>query len=177
MNEEAEKILKYFKQESIKNNELKKYSEEEIIIIKLHFKHLTNFNAAILKSLTEEDLINILKLKAKELGRSPHNTEMIFPKAIIFIDKFGSWENALSNAGLELLKEKPLSNNEIDALNVIKEKYIELNRVPFCYDVDELTLGRVLRFFGSWNNALIKAGFTPNVVHPKRSIKQEKKSI
>jgi len=49
---------------------------------------------------TEEELINILIDKKNKLGRNPINKDIKFPRPIIFIDKFNSWENALKEARL-----------------------------------------------------------------------------
>ena len=50
---------------------------------------------------TEEELINILIDKRNKLGRNPINKDIKFPRPIIFIDKFNSWENALKEARLD----------------------------------------------------------------------------
>ena len=50
---------------------------------------------------TEEELINILIDKKNKLGRNPINKDIKFPRPIIFIDKFNSWENALKEARLD----------------------------------------------------------------------------
>ena len=46
-------------------------------------------------------MINILVDKKNKLGRNPTNKDIKFPRSIIFIDKFGSWEQALLEAGLD----------------------------------------------------------------------------
>ena len=68
--------------------------------IKAYFKSLAGLYDYLTEGYTEEELINILLDKKNKLGKNPTNKDMKFPRAIIFIDKFESWENALKEAGL-----------------------------------------------------------------------------
>ena len=68
--------------------------------IKVYFKSLAGLYDYLTEGYTEEELINILLDKKNKLGKNPTNKDMKFPRAIIFIDKFESWENALKEAGL-----------------------------------------------------------------------------
>jgi sulfur relay (sulfurtransferase) DsrC/TusE family protein len=49
-----------------------------------------------------------------------------------------------------------------ELLNYIKELYIKLERTPTKRDLEKYDAGTYKRHFGSWNNALIKAGFNIN---------------
>ena len=51
-------------------------------------------------SYSKEELIQIIQQKYERLGRIPNNKEMKIPQAIVFIEKFGSWNNALKEANL-----------------------------------------------------------------------------
>ena len=53
-----------------------------------------------IKKETDEELIEILKNKAKELNKIPSIREMSNPSASSYIVRFGSWENAYKEAGL-----------------------------------------------------------------------------
>jgi len=53
-----------------------------------------------IKKETDEELIEILKNKAKELNKIPSIREMSNPSASSYIVRFGSWENALIAAEL-----------------------------------------------------------------------------
>ena len=56
-----------------------------------------------------------------------------------------------------------------ELLNYIKELYTKLGRTPTKRDLEKYDVGTYIRHFGSWNNALIKAGFDVN----RRSYKDE----
>ena len=53
-----------------------------------------------------ETLIKVLQSLAKDLGRTPMmkdlTSEENFPECTVFKDRFGSWNNALRTAGLEI---------------------------------------------------------------------------
>ena len=84
------------------------YTEEEINSlflegeIKVYFKSLAGINNYLNEEYTKEELINILNDKRNKLERNPTNKDIKFPRPIIFIDKFGSWGNALKEAGLDV---------------------------------------------------------------------------
>jgi hypothetical protein len=68
--------------------------------MKLYFRSYTGLCSYLESEYSKEELIKILKNKAKKLGRPPVGKDMILPRAIIFIDMFGSWNNCLKAAGL-----------------------------------------------------------------------------
>jgi polyhydroxyalkanoate synthesis regulator phasin len=68
--------------------------------MKLYFRSYTGLCSYLESEYSKEELIKIIKNKAKKLGRSPVGKDMILPRAIIFIDMFGSWNNCLKAAGL-----------------------------------------------------------------------------
>ena len=98
----AQKIIKDFAYEKERNP-----TEEEIDNlfsdgeIKVYFKSLSGIYDYLTEGYTKEELIDILIDKRNKLGRTPTNKDIKFPRAIIFIDKFDSWENALKEAGLD----------------------------------------------------------------------------
>jgi len=69
--------------------------------IKVYFKSLVGLYNYLNEGYTKEELINILVDKRNKLDRNPINKDIKFPRPIIFIDKFESWENALKEAGLD----------------------------------------------------------------------------
>jgi hypothetical protein len=64
-------------------------------VIKEYFGVYSKLEKIISNSFTKKDLIKILKKKEKQLGRMPINKDMKFPKAIVFIDAFGCWDEAI----------------------------------------------------------------------------------
>jgi len=49
---------------------------------------------------TKEKMIEILINKSKELGRIPSSSDTMHPSTKTYVNKFGSWNNALFEAGL-----------------------------------------------------------------------------
>jgi hypothetical protein len=67
---------------------------------------------------------------------------------------------------MALLIQELLNQNEISVLKdfileVIKRRHDETGNVPTVTNFNDLSL-IIFRLFGSWNNALIEAGLTPN---------------
>ena len=102
--EAKEIIQKKIKQFAIDKNRLP--TEEEVFKLisigelKTYFKSLTGLNEFLESDYTKEELIEILKNKKNELNRLPTGKDMKIPRGIIFINQFGSWENAYKEAGL-----------------------------------------------------------------------------
>lgn len=64
-------------------------------LIKEYFGSYNKLEKIVNTSYTKEDLVRILKKKKGKLGRIPSGRDMKFPRAIVFIDKFGSWQKAI----------------------------------------------------------------------------------
>jgi len=64
-------------------------------LIKEYFGTYNKVEKVITNEYTKKDLLKILKNKKEKLGRIPSNKDMKFPMAIVFIDKFGSWQEAI----------------------------------------------------------------------------------
>jgi hypothetical protein len=116
---------------------------------------------------TKEELIDILKQKYKELGRIPKNTDFKYskPNTVTFQNTFGSWNNALIKAFKNEVKEEKdcinvKSYNKDELIEILKEKYIELGRVPKLHDFDKTNpcKNTFISRFGSWRKALIESG-------------------
>jgi len=89
----AYQVERYPTEEEVENI----FSQGEI---KVYFKSFAGLYDYLSEGYTEEELINILIDKKNKLGKNPTNKDIKFPRAIIFIDKFESWENALKESGL-----------------------------------------------------------------------------
>ena len=64
-------------------------------LIKEYFGTYKKVEKVIVNEYTKKELTKILKKKQEKLGRVPSNKDMKFPMAIVFIDKFGSWQEAI----------------------------------------------------------------------------------
>ena len=100
---------------------------------------------------TKEELLDIIRAKAEELGRAPFGYEI--PQRKVIVKNFGSWDNALEAAGLYINRQK---YTDEQLLEIIKEKAKELGRKPRRKDISQADT--IAKRFGSWNKALEAAG-------------------
>lgn len=113
---------------------------------------------------SNEQLIEILKDKTKELGRTPSVRDLSSPNQTIYIKRFGSLDEAFKKANLQrVIYRKPKKVKEIklkkeltkeDLLQKIKDKIIELDRIPTAKDMKKPSYRTYYRYFDSWSNAL-----------------------
>lgn len=95
-----EDVLKNLKEICINKERL--LDKEEIYdlypegLVKEYFGSYSMLKKILENDYTQTELIEILKKKTKKLNRIPTNKDMKFPKAIVFIDKFDSWKNAIN---------------------------------------------------------------------------------
>ncbi|KIR03253.1 hypothetical protein P261_02068 [Lachnospiraceae bacterium TWA4] len=131
-------------------------------------------------TLSDEELLDILREKAKELnGRAPIRSEIESRYQVIIKNRFGPWNNAIRKAGLvpstgpksekkedylspnELMKKMPKPYEEYsdaELLDIIIKKKNDLGRPP---KTKELKLEERLFLsmrFGSISKAYVKAG-------------------
>jgi hypothetical protein len=122
--------------------------------------------------ISEEECISELQRVSKILGRSALSSKEFSQHARFthhpVIERFGSWQNALAQAGLELCEQ---SKREI--LLSPKECIQEMQRVAHLLQQSYLTTDqfdanaqfssyRVVRVFGRWHKALAAAGLQPS---------------
>lgn len=111
------------------------------------------------KKYTDEDLIEILQQKTKELGRSPKAKEVKQCSAII--KHFGSFNKGLEAAGLKPNRKRSKNRYTKEKLiEILQKRYKELGRTPKTKEVAEYQI--ILKHFGSFNAGLKAAGLTPN---------------
>ena len=120
------------------------------------------------KNYTDDELIMMLRKKAKQLGRTPKSREVTadseMPNALTYQNKFGSFNAALTAAGLIPTTTRWQSKNwtKKELISALKKLRKALGRTPKSTDLKEdLTvppLSAYLRTFSTWNNALKAAG-------------------
>ena len=112
---------------------------------------LAGMGAESFPSYTDEELLEVLKGKADELGRAPLTTEL--PQSDTIAERFGGWNSALTKIGLDSThKITTLS----DWVEIAEAKAKELGRTLTPADFENYL--EILLAAGSWNNLLRKAG-------------------
>ena len=144
---------------------------------KLYVRRFGSWNEALDKAglepnmernISDEDLINEIQRLADELDRPPklEDMDVLGTYGILtYQRRFGSWNEALDEAGLEPNMEMNISDE--DLINEIQRLADELGKTPTESDMDVLgTYGitTYYRRFGSWNEALDEAGLEKNLV-------------
>jgi len=114
--------------------------------------------------LGDEQLLSALAELGEDLGQRPTSRDMLHegPHSVkIYEDRFGCWANAVEKAGFE--RPSDLTNDEL--LKNLRELGERLDRTPTQDDMNELGPHGHKTYdqrFGSWNDGLKEAGFTPN---------------
>ena len=128
---------------------------------------------------SDEYLIKCYKEIVNYYNRQPSLTEIDeyvkdkknFPSARTFASRFNGIDNLHKLCGFEI-DENRLSYQKEFLINELKRFYKENGRVPTSNEFDKANTGYPSRktynkYFGSFNNALILAGFTPRKGRPK----------
>lgn len=117
---------------------------------------------------TDEKLLEYLRLFNKENGRTPESREFDciadYPSSRTYKKRFGSWNNAIKIAGLQITRFMNITNKELleylrlfnkkNGRSPIMEDFNNSKKYP-CYNTYQ-------RHFGSWNNALKMAELQTN---------------
>jgi hypothetical protein len=118
-------------------------------------------------NISRQKLINELQRLAKNRGAPPKQMELMSSEAKFsfrpYIDEFGSWNEALQAAGLEVHSRSDIPEQElIDKLQRFAE---ELGDTPSCTEMDRkgpFSANAYTNEFGSWNEALQAANLELN---------------
>ena len=142
----------FLRESGLEINYVSKYSKEELIKLLIKFKEQNNRSPKL------EDLIN------KE-----HT-----PSISCFFRHFGSWNNALREAGLTINVRKDYTKKEL--LLLLKKKSKELGRAPIQKEMNSdknyPTSPLYQKYFGSWNNALREANLETKYIFRKWTKKE-----
>lgn len=136
----------------------------------IHFKTWNNalkiagLKVNVRKDFTEKELLNLLRKKAKRLGRSPKmddmNSDKNMPSATTYQAYFETFNKALALAGLNVKYQFRKWNKE-EVIFHLRQKYDELGEPPGIRDFDKdprtPAKNTVRKLFGNWTNALREA--------------------
>ncbi|WP_434576979.1 homing endonuclease associated repeat-containing protein [Thermoanaerobacterium thermosaccharolyticum] len=128
---------------------------------------------ASFKSLSDDEMLDRLIEVCKTLGRVPKRLEFSkygLPSPTTYIEHFGmSAANLLKKHGYIFIYSFRKNMSEQQLIDELKEIVRLLGHVPSISEIDRLAKNSIYsssfiyrKFFGSWNNALKKAGFEPN---------------
>jgi len=114
-------------------------------------------------------LINKIKILSLRLGRVPTSNDLgrknNMPDRSVFEKRFGSWNNALRQAGFEINCDYRVWTKE-ELLKKLREKAMELRRCPTQRDVNNdpsmPAKNNYRKYFRSFNGAIRKAGLNVN---------------
>jgi hypothetical protein len=120
-------------------------------------------------TVSESDLLDELVRLTNELGEVPRVPDMREEGGYgvkVYQRKFGSWNDAIKQADLEVRREMDVSKSVL--LNELVRLSEELGRTPSKQDMAQyglFTAGPYYNQFGLWNDALREAGLEVRKVH------------
>lgn len=128
--------------------------------------------------ITDEELIQSLKSLAKKLGRAPSSQEFDEKTKYwhgVIANRFGSYSQAIRDIGYEPIAPKDVSDEKL--LQDLREIEEKAGRAPRIGDLKEsgsvsTSMPYVTRF-GSWADALEKAGIEPETTQRVKISKEE----
>lgn len=129
----------------------------------------------------KEELIQILQEKAKKLKRAPKKRDIQY-NSYWYKLYFGSWENALLEAGVKkrkdpdaiVVKRAPYQKHitKQEWIRRLQKEAAEKGRTPLYTEFQGTH--HIIRQFGSWNEGLIAAGLK---VNKRRKTKKKTEEI
>ena len=117
-------------------------------------------------NIDKSDLIDELRRLAVALSRTPTSRDMDNRGEYgtsTYIDVFGSWNDAVQEAGLEIVRQRDVSRDEM--ISEIQRLADELGKPPAVHqmrDQGKFGVTTISREFGTWSAALEHAGYEPN---------------
>lgn len=138
-----------------------------------------SWNAALLAAgftehsyLDKEELIQVLQDYYTEYGETPttriFNADTRYPNSITYKRHFGSWNTALELADIPVKQHKPKVLYSKDYMLTSIRAYVQKHKkipttVEFDADKDFPSATTVVKYCGSWGQAIIDAGYTPDI--------------
>jgi len=117
------------------------------------------------QNIAKSDLRKEMERLADELGRTPTSRDMAENgkySTAIYSRRFGSWNDAVQEAGLELIRERCVPTEEL--LNELDRVGEKLGHAPTTVQMKrygDYGVSTYTSEFGTWNDAVLEAGFEP----------------
>ena len=119
---------------------------------------------------SSEELISQVQMLAKELGETPTMQEFNDDPRVVKVNvvkkRFGSWNEFLEKAGLEINRRRAVGVSREEMIGQVHMLARELKRTPTATEFDEdprtVSFTAVKNRFGSWNALLDEAGLAQN---------------
>jgi hypothetical protein len=116
-------------------------------------------------NISESDLIGELHRLADELGRTPTSRDMADDGKYgtsTYVNKFGSWNDAIQQADLEIVRHRDVSREEmIIEIQRLADKLGQPPTVDQMRYQGQFGASTISSEFGSWNAAVVEAGYEP----------------
>ena len=127
---------------------------------------------ALYDLLTNDDLLDIMKNRAKQLGHSPSQKEMFWVLREYIKVRFKKWPTALRLAGLPTSAgggPKPEHDRLKELLTAVRERAVELGRIPHPKDMPKVC-GELGKYMDTWGQVIKAAGIQKCFVKKKSSL-------
>ncbi|MGB8453678.1 MAG: hypothetical protein WCD89_15305 [Anaerocolumna sp.] len=153
---------------SSENKELGKENEESDI--KRTYSLSSSSGKQLYKSLSDQQLLHVITVIAKEVGHSPSQKEVFWIWREYIKLRFKKWPYALSAAGLAknagkggltLVQAQAAKKNYDQLVLDIREKAKVLGRIPHPRDLPEVC-DELGEYIHTWQEAIIEAGLDQN---------------
>ncbi len=115
------------------------------------------------RNVSDEDLLADLRAVAERLGKSSISSREYNDNGAKYTSgtigvRFGSWNNALKKAGLDLVQERDVSKEEL--FKNLEQIWVSIGQQPTFRDMrkpmSKYSTSSYLSRFGTWRNALIE---------------------
>lgn len=120
------------------------------------------------RNITDQELLDELRRLSEEIGETPTSRDMEeLGKygSSSYVKSFGTWNNAVRQAGIKIGRQHDIP--EADLIDEIQRLADELGHPPTANHMRDrgcFGVSTISDEFGTWNDALIAAGFEPNKV-------------
>ena len=153
-------------------------SEEELDEYSLQ----TAAGKLLYESFTDEELLNVVRKTAEQLGHSPAQREVFWVYRCYLKRRFEKWPYALQKAGLSKAAGRggtSMARMEAERKHhrELLERGIQLGRIPHPKDFQD-ELGDLAKYYQTWNQVLTAAGIHwEDTVHPIGDLEPEYRAM